>query len=106
MYRIGPLLPALLSIAVLASAGAAYSQRVGTTGAVKPSSTGTPPGGGSRTLELGADALAEPELAAHDLAHLPRHAACVRGLRSVEGDDHHRGAYENDVEDNERKRRW
>lgn len=57
MYRIGPLLPAILSIAVLASAGAAYGQRVGTTGAVRPSSTGTPPGGGSRTLELGADVV-------------------------------------------------
>lgn len=33
----------------------AFAQRVGTAAAVKPSSTGTPPGGATRTLEIGND---------------------------------------------------
>lgn len=40
-----------------AAGDAAWSQKVGTTGAVNPASTGTPPGGGSRTLEIGGDVV-------------------------------------------------
>ena len=45
-------------IAILAlGAQSALSQTVGTAGAVNPASTGTPPGGSTRTIELGSDVV-------------------------------------------------
>lgn len=46
---------ALLGVAL--GSTPSFSQAVGTTGAVNPASTGTPPGGSSRTLEIGADVV-------------------------------------------------
>ncbi|HWT31156.1 MAG TPA: FecR domain-containing protein, partial [Propylenella sp.] len=37
--------------------GTAWGQTVGTTGAVNPSATGSPPGGGERVLEIGSDVV-------------------------------------------------
>ena len=48
----------LASVAILAIWSApALAQTVGTTGAVNPASTGTPPGGSTRTLNIGSDVV-------------------------------------------------
>ncbi len=48
----------LASVASLAIwANPSLAQTVGTTGAVNPASTGTPPGGSTRTIELGTDVV-------------------------------------------------
>jgi hypothetical protein len=47
----------LLAAAVFLWAPSALGQTIGTAGAVNPAATGTPPGGGSRTINIGADVV-------------------------------------------------
>ncbi len=48
--------------ALMLTAGAARSESVGAAAAVRPSSTGTPPGGSARTLKIGTEILAQERI--------------------------------------------
>jgi hypothetical protein len=51
-----------LAMALLLTPGTAHSESVGAAAAVRPSSTGTPPGGSAKTLEVGSDIVAKERI--------------------------------------------
>lgn len=55
-------LASLVGLLVSSSLAPALAQKVGTAAAVKPSSSGTPPGGAMRTLEIGTDIVSRERI--------------------------------------------
>ena len=51
-----------LTLGLILSAGAAHADTVGAAAAVKPSSTGTPPGGSARTLQAGTKIVSQERI--------------------------------------------
>lgn len=62
MVSVGRSIAAVFAAAALLLPAAGWSQSVGTAAAVKPSSTGTPPGGALRTLEIGAQIVSNERI--------------------------------------------